>query len=85
MATTTGLVQRLTINAGGSACVSIGPSPTNVAALTIASDSSDSVATAVFKASMVDALSSAMVERREVTARHGDTDSTITAVELPPA
>jgi len=83
MAVTTGLVQRLTIM-DGLACVWIGPSPTNTAALVIQGGSGDSAQTTASKASMVDALSTAMTARREVAANHGDNDSTITSISINP-
>ena len=84
MAVTTGLVQRLTIM-DALACAWIGPSPTNTAVLMVKNDAGDSAQTTASKTSMVDALSSAMTARREVSANHADNDSEITSVSINPA
>jgi hypothetical protein len=82
MATTTGLVQSLSIFEGGFACVWIGPSPANVEILLIVHEASDPPQRLAFKTSMVDALSQALASRREVTVQHLDNDSRIDTLKL---
>lgn len=89
MAETKGLVQKLKIipGAGNSsfACAFIGPSPTNTELLLVLRENTDSAHAGSFKNSMVDALATAMVGRREVVAVHGDTDALITGLRIEPA
>jgi len=86
MAQTTGLVQFLAVIPGTPiACARIGPSPTNAELLAVNTAAGDTAATLAFKNSMIEALATAMVARREVTAAHGDTDAIITSVVINPA
>jgi hypothetical protein len=81
MAQTTGLVQYLAvIPSAPVACVRIGPSPANSELLAVNTASGDSAATLAYKSSMIEALATAMVARREVTATHGDSDALISSV-----
>ncbi len=83
---TTGLVQRLSITAGniGLACAWIGPTPTNTELLFILRDNSDPADVGTFKNSIVDALVTAQVGRREVVATHGDSDAEIFNLNIEP-
>jgi hypothetical protein len=85
MASTTGLVQRLFIDAGSAsttACVSIGPTPANVELLLLAREPTDAPHTGAFKTSMLDGLAQALSSRREVIVQHGDSDARIFSLEL---
>ncbi len=85
MAETRGLVQKLKILPTGSvAYVYVGPSATNTTLLYISRSPNDSAAQGAFKNSMLDAISAALVNRREVVATHGDTDSQITDMRIDP-
>ncbi len=87
MATTTGLVQKLTILPGSSvsmACVWIGPTPSDTELLSVQRSSTDASQVGAFKNSIVDALATAMVSRREVTVGHGDSDAIITSLVIDP-
>ncbi len=95
MAQTTGLVQKLTIipqqmispSPGlnpALCCVWLGVSPTNSALLLVQQQATDSAQAGSFKASMVEALAAAQVNRREVVAQHGDNDSAITSLTVNP-
>jgi hypothetical protein len=89
MAQTTGLVQKLSILPGaGSAasfcCVWVGASPTNTELLTVLQEAGDSAQAGSFKASMVEGLVAAQVNRREVVVVHGDDDALITSVTINP-
>jgi len=90
MAQTAGLVQRLTVvpgltSAESMACVWIGPTPNNTEVFLIRRDTSDSAHLGAFKNSMVDALTSALVDRREVVAFHAEADAEITSLTINPA
>lgn len=86
MAETAGLVQKLTLLPGSSmACVWIGPTPTNTALLFVMRDAAESPEVGSFENSLVDALVTAVVGRREVVAIHGDSDSRITSLRIDPA
>jgi hypothetical protein len=86
MAETAGIVQRLHVSPGGSfACIWIGPTPTNTELLFVEHRSGEPAWTATFQSSMVDALASAVVTRREVVAIHGATSARITALRIDPA
>ena len=90
MATTTGFVQRVTILPLLAAnialcCVWIGPTPSNAALLLIRRENTDSDHAGSFKATMVNALVSAMVNRQEVIVTHGDSDSLITTLRVEPS
>lgn len=86
MATTTGLVQRVSISKGDasqvSACALVGPTPDNVAALFLRRQATDPAHTGAFITSMLDGLSQALSSRREVVVTHEDTGGEITAVDL---
>lgn len=84
MATTTGYVQQLSVFDSGLTCAWVGPSPSNVAALSIQITSGDSAASAAYKGSMVDALGAAAAMRQPVSADHDDSSSEITALTLGP-
>lgn len=83
MAETTGLVHRLWISKDGLACIWIGPNPTIAELLALGNDD-DSPSVSAFKSSILDALTTAMVYRREVVAFHGDNDSYITDLRIEP-
>jgi hypothetical protein len=86
MAQTTGLIQYLSVAPSSPvACVLIGPSPSNTELLGVTVASGDSAATLAYKSSMIEALATAMIARREVTATHGDSDAIITSVAVNPA
>jgi hypothetical protein len=83
MATTTGLVQRVSIM-DGLTCVWIGPSPTNTAVFQVQISGGDPPETVAFKATMIDALSTANTARREVSVNHGVSSSIITSLSIDP-
>lgn len=83
MAETTGLVQQLLISEYAWACVWIGPNPTIAELLLLVKDD-NSPSVSAFKSSILDALTTAMVYRREVVAFHGDNDSYITNLRIEP-
>jgi hypothetical protein len=85
MATTTGIVQWLSIIPGaGLCCFQIGPSPTNTALLFIQGKSADSAQVGEFKAAMVEALVAAQMTGREVSADHSNTGSEVTSLGIRP-
>jgi hypothetical protein len=89
MATTTGLVQRLSIIPGSGseaalACTWIGPNPSSTELLAVRRESVDSPQAGDLKTSIVNALATAQVSRREVTAVHGDSDAIITSLTITP-
>jgi hypothetical protein len=85
VAETRGIVQRLKITSGSTlAWAYIGPSPTNTRLLLISQAAANDPAGIAFRASMAEALSGALVARREVIATHGDNDSTITQLQIEP-
>jgi hypothetical protein len=84
MAETRGVVQRLKLTSGSIlAWVYIGPSPTNTKLLLVKQDAADPAGTA-FRTSMAEALSGALVSRREVIATHADNDAAITMLQIEP-
>ena len=83
MAETTGLVHRLSISEDRWACIWIGANPTITELLLLGKDD-DSPSVSAFKSSILDALTTAMVYRREVVAFHGDDDSYITNLRIEP-
>lgn len=88
MAETAGLVQKLTFTQFGSTsygCVWIGPTPSNTEFLFIKRLNADAENVGALKNSMMDALATAMVNRREVVAIHGNSDAIITALRIDPA
>lgn len=82
MAETTGLVQRLSILTNDVTCVWIGPTPENAEILLVSNDGS--TLDASFANSMIHALAAASTNYRQVVAGHGDTDATITSVQIEP-
>jgi len=82
MAETKGLVQRITMITDTLTCVWIGANPTNVEALLVTHDGTR--AGAAFAATMVQALTSASCNYREVVAVHGDNNARITSVRIEP-
>jgi hypothetical protein len=85
MATTTGLVQKLTVDPpSGLCCVWIGASPTNTTVLFVIRKTADTVQVGQLKTAMVDGIISAHVARREVSATHASTDSEITSLGIGP-
>jgi hypothetical protein len=86
MAETAGLVQRLAVLPGSAtACAWIGPTITDTELLFVLREAGESAASGAFENSMVDALTAALVSRREVVAIHGDTDARITSLRIDPA
>jgi hypothetical protein len=90
MAQTTGLVQRINISPDlttftSAACVWIGPTISNVELLMVFVDNNDPSRIAIFRSGLVDALVSAMVNRHEIVAFHGDSDSIITDLRIEPS
>lgn len=81
MATTTGLVQLLSV-ASGAACVWIGPRADNAEILTVSSDGTS--ADTAFAGSLIQMLTAASTNFREVIATHGDNDAKITALQIDP-
>ena len=84
MAETLGLIQELHVFETGVACFWIGPTPTITEILLIERAIGDSNHVGAFKNSMVDALTSAHLDRQEVIAEHPDNDSRITSVRFEP-
>jgi hypothetical protein len=82
MATTTGLVQRLSLLSSTAACVWIGPRPDNAEVLLVTNDGS--TADVAFASSLVQMLAAASTNFRAVIATHGDTDAKITALQIDP-
>lgn len=84
MAETVGLVQRLSVFVEGFACFWIGPTPNITEVVSIQRKSGDASHIGAFKNSMIDALTSAHMDRQEVTVIHPDNSSLITSVSLEP-
>jgi len=85
MATTAGIVQKLTLDpASGLCCTWIGPSPTNATVLFVIRKAADSVQVGQLKTAMMEGIVSAHVARREVTATHASGDSEITSLGIGP-
>ena len=84
MAVTIGFIQRLSIVDSGLACVFIGPSPTNVAALVVQERAGETASDLAWKTSIIDGLASAMATRQQVQVTHGDNDVDITGLTLGP-
>lgn len=83
MAQTTGLVQRLKVTSPPIlAWVYIGPSAVDTDLLLVVQDAAAPPEEAAAQASLVDALSYALVSNLEVIATHGSADILITTVEL---
>jgi hypothetical protein len=82
---TTGLVQRLYVDAGGTAtaaCVFIGPTPANIELFTLTREATDAPHTGAFKSSILDGLAQALASRREVVVGHEESDGIIGSLEL---
>jgi hypothetical protein len=84
MAVTIGFIQRLTVLDSGLACVFIGPSPTNAAALVVQQRAEDTTSDLAWKTSIIDGLATAMANRQPVQVTHGDNDVDISALTLGP-
>ena len=82
MATTTGLVQRLSVFGTSQACVWLGPTPTDTDLLIVTNDGS--TADSIFASTTIETLAAAMMHRREVNVGHGATGSQITSVRIDP-
>jgi hypothetical protein len=83
MAQTTGLVQRLKVTPPSIlAWAYIGPTPTDTHVFLVLQNNDPTPEDAAANASMVDALSYALVSGKEVIVTHGNNDSLITVVEL---
>ncbi len=86
MATTTGFVYLLVISPGTGTsswgCARIGPSTTNNELLAVQRTASDSEHAGAFKNSIVDALTTALISRREVTATHASGSAIITGLSI---
>jgi hypothetical protein len=86
MAETAGLVQKLTIVPSAAvACVWLGPTPNNTTLLFVSRLAAEAPREGSFENSMIDALASAAVARREVVATHPTNDSRITGLRIDPA
>jgi hypothetical protein len=79
MATTTGLVLRLTISADGSVALEIGQSPARASALSLVILDTDDSSTIAAKLGMVDVLSTTLLANGEVTATDANQDGVLTA------
>lgn len=76
-------MQRLTVAPDfATACAWIGPTPTNTALLFVTRQPSASADIGVFQSSMVDALTAAAVNRREVVAAHAAGSGRITGLRI---
>lgn len=82
MASTTGFVQRMTLLPGNQACVWIGPAPTTNDLLVVTNNGSTT--DVALSGSLIDSLGSAMMQRREVVAFHGSSNSKITSLRIDP-
>ena len=86
MATTTGFVHLLVITPGNgsssTACARVGPSPTNNELVAVLRSASDSEHAGAFKNSIVDALTTALISRRQVSATHGSGSAIITDLSI---
>ena len=89
MAETAGLVQKMAVIPGtgntATGCVWIGPTPSNTELLAVQRRSTDSDHVGAFKNSILDALATALVSRREVVAIHDDGNALITSLRIDPA
>ncbi len=84
MATTTGLVQRITRSNNGDACVQVGSSVTQAEAFVLSFDSADAPSISAFKRSVLHLLTEAELAGYPVVVTHATNDSTITAVSFAP-
>ena len=85
MAVTTGLVHRVKLIPGNfRAWAYIGPAANDTTLLLVEAGDPDNPTEVAFRASMAEALSSALVSRRQVNATHGDNNATITQIEFVP-
>ncbi len=85
MAETVGLVQRLSVFSAGFGCFWIGPLPTSTEVLIIQRKDGDAPHTGAFKNTMIEALTSAHMDRLEVKVNHPEDSSIITSVSLEPS
>jgi hypothetical protein len=83
MATTTGLVCRLTISADGSAEVEVGQSPARASTLSLVIQDTDSPSTITAKRGMLDVLSTALLAHTEVVAQDSGGELTSVTVRQP--
>jgi hypothetical protein len=82
MASITGYVQLLEVDTSWSFVkVGIGPASYDVQLLAVMMESNDTMQNVAIKSAMVDALSTALAARREVTVSY-DSDSQVTYVEM---
>jgi hypothetical protein len=85
MAITQGFVQRLKVTGTSVvAWVYLGPTPANTELLIVQMPIGIDSREATARASMIDALSAALVSRQEVQATHPDGSADITMVQIPP-
>ena len=82
MAEITGLVQRISIVSETTTCVWIGPTPNNTEALLVTNDGS--IQDSGFASTLIQILSAASTNYRQVAAVHGNSDVKITSVRLEP-
>jgi hypothetical protein len=82
MASTTGLVQQLSVFSGPLACAWIGPTAANTEVLVVTSDGSPGGES--FAESLIQTLSAAATNYRSVVAFHGDSDAAITSLRIDP-
>ena len=80
MAETSGLVQRIHIASSTLTCVWIGPAPNNAELLTISAGST--AADTAFAYGMIQTLSAAATNYRQVVAVHGDSSNKITSIRI---
>lgn len=86
MPTIIGYVQSLDIIAGSTyAKAGIGPTPSDTELLVIISESTDDTRDLLIKSAMIDALSTALATRREVTAVYDEDDNRIQIVQMDKA
>jgi hypothetical protein len=82
MAETKGLVHRVTILTNQITCVWIGPTPNNVEALLVNNDGT--ALNTAFANQLIQALTAASSNYREVIAVHADMDAAITSLRIEP-
>lgn len=83
MATVTGYVQWMSVDPDVEYTkVGVGPTPTDTQLLLILMDSSDTSQEVSMKAALMDAFSTALAARREVTVEYNSSDSRVTYLEM---
>jgi hypothetical protein len=82
VASTTGLVQRLSIFGSTAACAWIGPRPNNSEVLVVTNDAS--TADLAFASTLIQALTAASTNFRAVTAIHEDSSARIILLRIDP-